>query len=200
MSIRPAKRDDIPAILAISNWAALHTPANFAVEPESLDSWQKSFDDTQRMFPWLVAVDDSDTVIGFAKGSPHKGRCAYAWTAEVSVYIHPQHHGQGIGTELYEHLIPVLRHQGYATLIAGITAPNPASERLHAAFGFTPVGVFERVGWKFNKWHSVGYWESHLRQGHEPPPIIRPVSEVLTAAIPGVPSLVPQQKTPHEAG
>jgi phosphinothricin acetyltransferase len=184
MNIRLTTRDDIIAILGISNWAAANTPANFAVKPEELNSWLKSYDETHRKFPWLVAVGDSGDVIGFARSSPHKGRCAYAWTAEVSVYVHPEHHGRGVGKSLYEHLIPMLREQGYVTLIAGITTPNPASERLHAGCGFVRIGAFERVGWKFNKWHDVSYWQMMLADERMPPSEIKPVADVSVMAAP----------------
>ncbi|HMJ54635.1 MAG TPA: GNAT family N-acetyltransferase [Polyangiaceae bacterium] len=55
----------------------------------------------------------------FCQASPHRTRGAYQWTAEVSVYVDPQCHGSGIGTQLYRHLVPVLRRQGYVTLLAG---------------------------------------------------------------------------------
>jgi phosphinothricin acetyltransferase len=187
MHIRLANRTDVPAILHISNWAALNTPANFAVEPESLDSWLESFDDTHRMHPWLVCESESPrAVIGFAKSSPYRSRCANAWSAEVTVYVHPDHHGRGVGTALYQRLIPMLKAQGYVTLIAAITMPNPASQRLHEAFGFKRVGAFERVGWKFDRWYDVGYWQAILGNAGSPPPI-RSVTDVssgiLTASI-----------------
>lgn len=181
MRIRLAQPIDIPAILAISNWAAINTPANFAVEPETLESWRQSFEQTSAKFPWLVAdeADSSAQVIGFAKASPHKSRCAYAWSAEISVYIHPQHHGKRVGSALYGRLIPILKEQGFVTLLAGITLPNPASEKLHAAVGFKHVGTFYKVGWKFDRWHDVGYYELVLRDGNGPPPAsIRSVKDV----------------------
>lgn len=177
MPVRLATANDIPAVLAISNWAAEHTPANFAIQPESLDDWLDSFKQTSRMFPWLVA-DEAADIVGFAKASPHRGRCAYAWTAEVSVYVHPDHHGRGVGRSLYRELISLLERQGYVTLLAGITAPNPASEALHRSFGFRKVGSLERVGWKFNRWHDVGWWELFLRPADQPPGTIRPVLEI----------------------
>ena len=179
MRIRETQRDDVAAIVDISNWAALNTPANFATEPEPLESWLSKFDQTRGMYPWLVAVDDDDRVLGFAKSSPHRSRCAYAWSAEVSVYVHPDHHGKKIGTELYARLIPILKDQGYITLIAGITTPNAASERLHAAFGFRRIGAFERVGWKFSRWHDVSYWQVMLNDAATAPAPIRPVGAVI---------------------
>jgi L-amino acid N-acyltransferase YncA len=184
MNLRLAQRSDIPAILEISNWAAINTPANFAIEPETLEAWLTSWDQTHTMYPWLVA-EESSQIIGFAKGSPHRSRCAYAWSAEVTVYVHADHHGRGVGTALYSQLIPMLKAQGYVTLIAGITTPNPASQKLHESFGFKRIGVFERVGWKFGRWHDVGYWEMVLRDTEAPPPALQTVDRVLNESTAG---------------
>lgn len=172
-TVRLATRDDLPGILAISNWAALNTPANFAIEPETLQAWQADYDRTHEMFPWLVATGDVDAVIGFAKASPWKGRCAYEWTAETTVYVVPDRHRRGIGTALYTRLVEILRAQGYRTLLGGITQPNPPSVRLHEMLGFRKVALLERVGWKFGKWHDVGYWELDLAGNDDAPTKIK---------------------------
>lgn len=182
-TIRLATEADIAPLLAISNWAAMHTPANFAIEPEPLDDWLRSWCDTHERFPWLVACDDEGRVIGFAKAGAHKGRCAYAYTAEVSVYVHPEHHGRRIGHALYARLLAILTAQGFVTLLAGITTPNPASQRLHESFGFQRVATYQRVGWKFGRWHDVGYWQLMLRDGSPaaPPQAIRSVAQAMAS-------------------
>lgn len=180
-----ATASDVPAMLAISNDAAARTAANFATEPETLESWTRSFATTHDHYPWLVARSSAPgepEVIGFAKASPHRARGAYAWTAEVAVYLAPHRHRRGVGTALYERLIPTLRAQGYVLLIAGIALPNPASERLHDKFGFRRCGTFHRVGWKLGAWRDVGYWELDLApvapDVEAAPAPIRPVREV----------------------
>ena len=178
MNLRLAVEADIAPLLEISNWAALNTHANFAIEPEPLEDWLAAWRATREKHPWLVACDGGGTVLGFAKSSPHRGRCAYAYTAEVSVYVHPQHHGKRIGHALYAKLIPMLKAQGYVTLLAGISTPNDASVRLHESFGFKRIGLFERVGWKFGRWHDVGYWELILNDSPQPPARILAVREL----------------------
>lgn len=178
MQIRLAQPEDLPLVVDIANWAAANTAANFAVQPESLDSWRRSWEETHPCYPWLVAEDDG-RIIGFAKASRYHGRCAYDWTAEVTVYVHPDHHGKRVGTALYEQLIPLLKAQGYATLIAAIATPNPASVRLHQRFGFRKTGTLHRVGWKFNRWHDVEYWEAFLQDSNHQPGALRPVTDVL---------------------
>lgn len=171
-NIRLATAEDLPTILEICNWAAKNTAANFAIEPESLEAWQETWNQTHEFYPYFVAVEDK-RVIGFAKASPWKGRCAYAYSAEVTVYILPDHHRKGVGKALYEKLITSLKAQGYHTLLGGITQPNVASVKLHESLGFKRVALFEHIGWKFGKWHDVGYWELVLQDGDSvPQPIV----------------------------
>ena len=176
--IRIATSDDLPEILAISNWAAVNTAANFAIEPETLESWQEEYNATREKYPWFVAADDSGDIIGFAKASPYHGRCAYLYSAEISVYVHPDHHRRRIGRSLYDRLLPTLEAQGYHSLIAAIALPNDASVRLHESSGLERTGTFHDVGWKFGKWHDVGYWQIRLR-GDEPPASIKHVRDVV---------------------
>jgi L-amino acid N-acyltransferase YncA len=172
-----ADAGDLPAIVEISNWAAAHTTANFATEPEAVPTWQTTWAQTSALHPWLV-VRDAGRVLGFAKSGPHRARGAYAWSADVSVYVHPDAHRRGVGTALYRTLLPLLRAQGYVTLLAGITVPNPGSEALHAASGFVRAGTYPRVSWKFGAWHDVAYWTLALQTSNTPPRPIRPVAEV----------------------
>lgn len=174
--IEIAREQDLPRILELANWAAIHTPANFATQPETLEEWTRSWSATHAVYPWLVARD-GDGVLGFAKGSPHRARGAYRWIAEVSVYVDVAAHGRRIGSALYARLIPTMRAQGYVTLLAGITPPNPASERLHEAIGFTRCGTYHRAGFKLGRWHDVGYWELHLHDD-APPSDVRTVASV----------------------
>lgn len=175
-----AEERDLPRILELSNWAAAHTTANFATRPESLEEWRETWGRTRHRFPWLVARS-AIGLVGFAKAAPYRNREAYAWSAAVSVYVAPEQHGRGVGTALYRVLVPLLRAQGYVTLLAGVTDGNEASERLHARLGFVRCGTFHQVGWKFERWHDVGYWELHLGGPDEPPRPIRPVTELVAA-------------------
>ncbi len=178
MLIRLADLEDVTAILDISNWAAANTPANFSIEPESLATWEESWRGTHEVYPWVVAEMDAGRIVGFAKASPWKGRCAYDWSVEVTVYVHPEHQGQGIGKALYGKLFPILMAQGYRSLLGGITQPNMASVRLHESFGMKRVAMFETIGWKFEKWHDVGYWQLMLRDDDAPPSTIKAVCDV----------------------
>ncbi len=178
--IRSATQQDIPAVLAINNWAIENTVANFRHTVDALADFEQEWRTYTQTRPWLVADASSSggaSVVGYARASEFKSRCGYSWTSEVSVYVDPAHHGQGIGGALYDRIIPILDTQGFRTLIAVIAQPNPVSNRLHERFGFRRVGVFERIGWKHGGWHDVAYYQRRSPKDN-PPTELRPPAEV----------------------
>jgi phosphinothricin acetyltransferase len=133
----------------------------------------------QPAYPWLVAEgDDGQGVIGYAYAGPFKDRAAYDWSVETSVYLAEAARGRGVGRALYAALLAVLEAQGYRQAVGGIALPNEASVRLHEGAGFTLVGVYRAVGWKFGTWHDVGWWQRPLAGGDGPPEPPIPLSEL----------------------
>lgn len=61
----------------------------------------------------------------------------------------------GLGRPLYSALLDLLRLQGYVNIYGTVSAPNPASERLHESLGFTHVFTDYKTGWKLGKWHDL---------------------------------------------
>jgi phosphinothricin acetyltransferase len=118
---------------------------------------------------WLVAERD-EVIVGYAYASTHNARAAYRWAADVAVYVAAEHHRGGIGRMLYTQLFERLRAIGLWTLCAGITIPNDASNGLHRAMGFVPVGTYRRIGWKAGAWHDVLWLQLDLRPGEPGPP------------------------------
>jgi L-amino acid N-acyltransferase YncA len=129
-------------------------------------------------YPWLVAEAGGE-VGGYAYATSFRARAAYAWAAEVSVYVHPAHRRRGVGRALYRTLLRLLERQGFRSAYAVATAPNPGSEALHRALGFREVGRFPRIGYKRGGWHDVVCWWLPLDVGDGEPAAIRPVRDVL---------------------
>jgi phosphinothricin acetyltransferase len=121
------------------------------------------------MHPWLVAERRGE-LLGYAYACAHRGRPAYRWAADVSVYVADSHHRQGVGLALYEALIERLRLQRFRIACAGITLPNEASVRLHERLGFVAVGVYRGIGWKAGAWRDVGWWQLDLIPSSDEPP------------------------------
>ena len=77
--------------------------------------------------------------------------------------MHPDHRGKGVGKALYSELLSRLeRNPAYRMAVAGVAQPNPASDALHRAHGFTEVGTFDDVGEKFGRPWSVRWYQRPL--------------------------------------
>lgn len=152
--IRDATQDDLAAINEIYNESVVNSTATFHEQPvteaERLDWWRE----LSGRFPVLVA-ESGGRVIGWASLGPHKGRCAYRFTVESSVYLAPDARGRGLGKAIMSELISRIAPGQYHALIAVISAETPASLRLHERLGFIEVGRLREVGRKFGRWIDV---------------------------------------------
>ena len=81
---------------------------------------------------------------------------------EISIYLSPEFHGRGLGTELYSALWQRLKELGLHAVVGCIALPNPASVALHEKMGMRQAAHFREVGFKFGRWIDVGYWHAVL--------------------------------------
>lgn len=156
--LRNATSDDAGAICAIYN----HYIANTIVTFEEVELGESEMRDRiveiSAALPWYVFEADG-RVVGYAYASRWKSRCSYRYSVESTVYLDSTAIGRGVGTQLYDALLADLRSRNYHCVIGGIALPNAGSVALHEKFGFKKVAHFEAVGWKFDRWIDVGYWE-----------------------------------------
>lgn len=153
--IRNATMEDTEAIRAIYNHAVVHTTAVFDYaprEPAAQRAWMQA--KAEQNLPVLVA-EREDCVIGYSSYGPYRPWPAYLYSVENSVYVAPEHHGLGVGKALLGPLLEIAKARGVHTVIAGITAGNEASLRLHRAYGFESAGTVREAGWKFDRWLDV---------------------------------------------
>ena len=161
MEIVDATDEHLRAVAAIYAEAAENSHATFDFEGHPVEWWAK----VPEREELLVAVEDGE-VLGFAKSGRFKDRPGYNTTRETSAYVHPDHRGKGVGNALYNELLRRLdANDDLLMAVAGVAPPNPASEALHIAHGFTEVGVFEDVGVKFGKAWSVRWYQRRLSGG-----------------------------------
>lgn len=165
LQIRPAAAADALALQAIYAPIVEHTTISFEATAPDAAEMARRIQAASASHAWLVA-EQQGQVAGYAYGSSHRPRAAYRFATEVSVYVHERHRGTGVGAALYERLFEALAARGYFQAYAGITQPNPASTRLHERVGFSHIGTFARVGYKFDAWHDVAWWHRPLRDGH----------------------------------
>jgi phosphinothricin acetyltransferase len=153
---------DAGAVAAIYNHYITETIVTFEEEAITASEMETRMRAVQSAsLPWLVA-ELSDGVVGYAYASKWKTRSAYRFSTEVTVYLDHRRVGGGIGSSLYARLLDVLKASGCHAAMGGIALPNDASVRLHEKLGFRPVALFREVGFKFNRWIDVGYWQKML--------------------------------------
>jgi L-amino acid N-acyltransferase YncA len=148
--IRQANPEDLGAITAIYNEAIIDTTATFDTQPKSPEEQRDWFDGHGSRYP-IVVAESAGEVLAWASLSQWSDRCAYADTAEISLYVSASRRGMRIGTRLMEAILRRGREAGIHTVLARIADGNEASIRLHARAGFMTVGVMREVGRKFDR-------------------------------------------------
>jgi phosphinothricin acetyltransferase len=160
--VRPATAGDAEAIARIYSHYVLNSTISFEEEPVLPDAMSQRIQEVfSSSLPWLIAAH-ADRIVGYAFAGKWKGRCAYRYSAETSVYLDPEFIGRGIGTQLYQALLAALQDKSIHVVIGGVALPNPASVALHERLGFAKVAHFKEVGYKFGHWIDVGYWQRSL--------------------------------------
>lgn len=157
--IRPAVASDAAALAAIYNPYIEKTVITFEEQPISPAEMAQRVEEVRSAsLPWLV-VEAGGPIAGYAYASKWKGRCAYRYSVESTVYLDAQQTGKGLGTQLYRALLDELLRPKIHAVIGGIALPNEASVKLHERLGFKKVAHFPEVGFKFGRWVDVGYWQ-----------------------------------------
>jgi L-amino acid N-acyltransferase len=155
MRTRLVEPRDAEATRAIYNVEVLESTVTFDITPRSLADQQVWIAEHSGGHPAIVAVDDDETVLGFASLSPFKPRAAYAPTVEDSVYVHRDARGGGIGKLLLRDIIRLGSDHGFHSAVARIVGGHEASIALHRKCGFEEIGCEREVGRKFGRWLDV---------------------------------------------
>jgi phosphinothricin acetyltransferase len=158
--IRPSRDEDVAAIAAIYAHHVLHGTGTFETTPPTPeDMAARRADVLGKGLPYLVIEDETAQgrqVLGFAYCQWFKPRPAYRYSAEDSIYLHPDARGRGFGKLLLTELVQQAQAVGVRKLIAVIgDSANAGSIGVHRACGFGDVGVIRNCGWKFGQWLDI---------------------------------------------
>lgn len=167
MTIRDARRSDVPAMLAIYAPFVEHTAVSFEYDVPTEAEFARRLEEHQAAFPWLVC-EENGRVMGYAYAGRAFERAAYGWNAEISCYLAPELRGRGVGRRLYARIEEILTRLGYYKLFAVVTSANAPSVAFHHALGFRDAACFRNVGYKQGGWYDVLWLEKTLCDRPEP--------------------------------
>jgi phosphinothricin acetyltransferase len=156
-AIAAAERSQLPEILTIYNEVIRNTTAVYSDEEVTLANRQAWFDAKIALgLPVLVASDGTG-VLGFGTFGEFRAWPCYRYSVEHSVHVRADCRRRGIGRALVLALLDAAASMQKHVLIAGIDADNAASIGLHLNLGFSVVGHFHEVGFKFGRWLDLKF-------------------------------------------
>jgi phosphinothricin acetyltransferase len=157
LELRDATEDDLPAITELYNALIDTTTVAWRDEPSTVEEQASSYAARQAAdYPTIVAVVDEE-VVGYTCCTTFRGDRfpGYRHTAELTVHVHGEHHGTGVGRALIEALVDRARAIDLHVLVAAVDADNAGSIRFHERLGFTEVARMPEVGRKFDRWLTL---------------------------------------------
>jgi phosphinothricin acetyltransferase len=145
MKIRDAVDADLPAIVDIYNAAIATRMSTAQLEPVTVENrrrWLTEHSPDRHPF-WVAEVDGK--VAGWLTIKSFLPRCAYAGTAELSVYVDQKFRRRGVARSLLEEAIARAASLEITAMVGLIFAHNEPSLRLFERLGFKRWGSLPRV-------------------------------------------------------
>jgi len=184
LTIRLATEADAREILEIYAPYVKNTAISFEYDVPSLEEFAERINNTLKKYPYIVALD-SNRIIGYAYVSAFKGRVAYDWAVETTVYMSQDCQGKGLGKKLYLALEEILKRQNILNLNACIAYASTenaylsnASTYFHERLGYKKVAHFTKCGYKFGNWYDMIWMEKIIGEHSANPKPVIPITEL----------------------
>ncbi len=166
ISLRDASSSDLLAITAIYRESVLNGVASYEIVPPMQSEMAERFSAIKSQgYPYIAAIDDDGSFLGYAYASAFRTRPAYRWMVEDSIYLGPEARGKGIGKLLLTELIRRCTDLGFRQMVAVIGGAHPASIALHQALGFEETGRLKGTGYKHGRWLDTMIMQRALGEG-----------------------------------
>ena len=166
--IRTARSKDAIELLEIYAPYVRETAVTYEYTVPSKEEFASRIRHTMEKYPYLVAEKDGE-ILGYAYAGAFHPRAAYAWDAEMSIYIKKDRKRSGIGKTLYEALEKLLAEQNILNVYACIACPEEEDEyltkdsiRFHERMGYRIVGEFRECAYKFGRWYGMVWMEKRI--------------------------------------
>ena len=144
--VRKAERNDYERILDILNMSIRERKVTALLTPVTMESRKQWFKDHEDGIHRIFIAELEGEVVGWmAVNAYRSGREGFNKACEVSYYIDPAYHGQGIVSILMQHVIDVSRQARLKHLMLVIFSNNAKSLGLAHKFNFRIWGTFPDI-------------------------------------------------------
>lgn len=154
LSIQQFEKKDWNAVAEIYRQGLETRNATFETAIPDYETWIKKF---HFHLLWTAVINNQ--VVGWAGLQPVSVRKVYEGVVEVTIYVHLDHTGKGIGKALMTHLVSESEKSGIWTLSASIFPENTSSIRLHQSAGFKEIGYRDKIAQLDGKWRDTILFE-----------------------------------------
>ncbi|MET3208754.1 UNVERIFIED_CONTAM: L-amino acid N-acyltransferase YncA [Paenibacillus sp. PvR008] len=144
-SIEFARREELPDIVGIYNSTIAGRMVTADLEPVTVESRIAWFEAHQEDHRPLWVLRHKEAIAGWASLQSFYGRPAYNGTAEISIYVHEDSRGTGVGSRLVQHVLNECPRLGITTVLGFVFGHNEPSIALLRKFGFEQWGYYPRV-------------------------------------------------------
>ena len=170
MTVEKVSVEDAAELLKIYAPYVEKTAISFEYEVPSLEEFEGRIKNISSKFPYIKVVENGE-ILGYAYATSFKGRRAYDWSVETTVYVREDVKRKGVGKLLYSTLENSLNDMGVLNLNACIAYLSGDkkddnltndSYHFHQKLGYNLVGTFHDSGYKLGKWYDMIWMEKML--------------------------------------
>lgn len=158
MIYRNATLDDLPAIVSIYNSTVASRMVTADTSPSSVEDKIEWFKKHQSANRPLWVLESGDQVLGWVSFNNFYGRPAYEGTAELSIYLHPDARGKGLGKQVLQYCIEQAPRLELHTLLGFIFSHNKPSIVLFENAGFSEWGLLKDIAVMDEKKYSLSIY------------------------------------------
>lgn len=154
LSFKQLEEPDIPLLMNIYNYFVSHTTVSFHTEPVGISEFTDSvIHPNPRYETFIITLDGN--LQGYVQVMPHKKKQAYDTTGEVTIYLHPECIGKGLGSAAIQFIEAIAKDRGFHSLISTICADNTSSIHMFTKNGYSQCAHYREVGFKWGKFLDI---------------------------------------------
>lgn len=162
ISVQKLNINNCSQATAIYNYYVENTTATYATIPVSEAEFVDYYKiGNEKTVAYRYFADGTEAGFGLLKPYDAKKQ-AFDKTYEITLYLHKDFCGKGLGKEIVAHLEERAKELGLVTLISIISTENTESCRLFEKCGYELCGHVKKAGIKFERFLGLYFYQKIL--------------------------------------